>query len=105
METVQKRGLMKRKTKRALFFWFMAALPLLQFAIFYVYVNFNNIVLAFQRYELNKSYTFDVSFTLGNFSTAWNVIVEKNYLITNSLIKFVVLMVKYLYFFFLVLMR
>ena len=93
METVQKRGWMKRKTKRTLFFWFMAALPLLQFAIFYVYVNFNNIVLAFQKYELYESYTFDVSFTLGNFATAWNVIAEKNYFITNSLIKFVVLMV------------
>lgn len=93
METVQKRGLMKRKTKRALFFWLMAALPLVQFAIFYVYVNFNNIILAFQHYELNESYTFDVSFTFGNFATAWNVIAEKPYLITNSLIKFVVLMV------------
>jgi len=93
METVQKKGFLKRKTKRAIFFWLMAALPLLQFAIFYVYVNFNNIVFAFESYQLNELFTYDVSFTMGNFSTAWNVIADQPHLLTNSLVKFVVLVV------------
>ena len=92
MEKGLERVQLKRKTKRALFFWCMAALPLLQFLIFYVYVNFNNVILAFQHYELNENFTFDVSFTFGNFATAWNTVAEKPYLITNSLVKFVVLM-------------
>lgn len=93
MELAQKRAPLKRKTKRNLFFFAMIFLPLLQFAIFYVYVNFNNIVMAFQNYELNSSYTFDVTPTFSNFETAWRVVTERKYLLENSLIKFVVMMV------------
>lgn len=92
MKLLQKGTPLKRKTKRNLFFFSMIALPLLQFAIFYVYVNFNNIVMAFQKYELNSSYAFEVSYTFENFATAWKVVTERKYMLENSLIKFVVLM-------------
>lgn len=48
---------MKKLTKSRVKYWcFYAALivlPLLQFAVFYVYVNINSIVLAFQKYEIS----------------------------------------------------
>lgn len=92
METTATKRLFKRSTKRTIFFWAIAILPLLQFAIFYVFVNFNNIILAFQKYEktpsleiiLNPNPTFE------NFAVALNMVLERNYLVTNSLIKFAV---------------
>ena len=36
-----------RKQKRLVFYMLMFALPLLQFLLFYLYVNFNSIILAF----------------------------------------------------------
>lgn len=37
--------------KGELFYWCLIALPLLQFLIMYVYVNFNSITMAFQTYD------------------------------------------------------
>ena len=48
--------------------------------------------MAFQKYELNSSYAFEVSYTFENFATAWKVVTERKYMLENSLIKFVVLM-------------
>lgn len=39
------------KRNGKVFFWVMVALPILQFAIFYIAVNFNSILLAFKSYE------------------------------------------------------
>ena len=46
----------KTKTKKSslkdlVFFYALIILPVLQFLIFYVYVNFNSILLSFQRYD------------------------------------------------------
>ena len=54
---------LSRKSKRLIFFICILALPLIQFAIFYLYVNFNSIILAFQNYaqkdgELGYNVTF-----------------------------------------------
>ena len=84
---------LKRKTKRNIFYFAMIFLPMLQFAIFYIYVNFNSIVLAFQHYELNENFLFDISFTFENFKTVWDLLGERSYLITNSLIRFAVVVV------------
>lgn len=49
----------KRKKKKSkggtIFFVTMMALPLLQFIIFYFVVNFNSILLAFQKYEISDN--------------------------------------------------
>lgn len=45
------RDLNSIKRNGNVFFWVMLALPLLQFAIFYVGVNLNSILLAFKSYE------------------------------------------------------
>ena len=56
----------KRVDKNALiFFWVMLALPLLQFLIFYVVVNFNSILMAFQEYN---TLTFKTTFSFSNFA-------------------------------------
>lgn len=44
--------LMKRNTKRMIFYVLMLIIPLVQFCIFYIYANFNSILLAFQKYEM-----------------------------------------------------
>lgn len=41
----------KKDTRNIIFIIIMSALPITQFAIFYVYLNFNNFVMAFQTYE------------------------------------------------------
>ena len=56
-----------RKQKRMTFYILMFALPLLQFLIFYLYVNFNSIIIAFQKRLDGK-----VSFTSDNFKVAFD---------------------------------
>lgn len=41
--------------KNILFICLVAALPVLQFLIFYVGVNINSVIMAFQRYEIDES--------------------------------------------------
>lgn len=45
-----KKGMASRRRKRAIFYALVMVLPLLQFAIFYVYVNFNSFLLSFQTF-------------------------------------------------------
>lgn len=49
----------RRKSKNSksgnIFYASMVMLPVLQFAIFYIVVNFNSILLAFQKYNINDS--------------------------------------------------
>ena len=64
----------KRFDKKLLFYIGLLALPLLQFSIFYIYVNFNSIILAFKKYDVIEfSYDF-VGF--GNFETVFDNIFE-----------------------------
>ncbi len=44
---------MSRTTKRLIFSLLMVGLPIVQFLIFYIYVNFNSILMAFQEYSAN----------------------------------------------------
>ena len=43
---------LKRETKRKIFFACVVAFPLMHFALFYVYVHFEMIMMAFKEYEL-----------------------------------------------------
>ena len=47
----KQRGLLKEKQQDGLFIFLVLLLPMLQFLIFYVIVNFNSILLAFKTYE------------------------------------------------------
>ncbi len=81
----------KRQLSRLMFFLSIVILPLIQFCIFYIYVNLDMFILAFQKYEANTdSLGFTVSFVfLNNFKIAAEFIKDSGYMITNSLIKFV----------------
>lgn len=84
-----KKGSMSRKQRRLLFYILIIALPLAQFALFYFYVNFNSILLAFQSYSGGGEEGYQISFTLDNFLAVFKLIGDKPYLVTNSLILFV----------------
>lgn len=43
----------KMKIKNNLFYWSIVGLPLLHFLIFYIVVNFNSILLAFEEYSID----------------------------------------------------
>ncbi len=61
-----------RSQKRMIFYVLMFALPLLQFMIFYVYVNFNSFIIAFQEKTPKlDSLGYDISFTGKKFKTAF----------------------------------
>lgn len=61
-----------RKQKRLVFYTLMFALPLLQFLLFYLYVNFNSISLAFtNRVAKVQGVGYDVSVTTDHFVAAW----------------------------------
>lgn len=48
-----------RKVKgQMLFYACLLAIPLLQFAVFYIYVNINSIAMAFQNYDVREGFTF-----------------------------------------------
>ncbi len=73
-----------------IFFYGMMALPLLQFAIFYVYVNFNSIMLAFKDYDvLTGKFVFN---GMGNFKAVFeSLTTDEGILYTafkNSLINY-----------------
>lgn len=54
-----------------IFYISIIALPLLQVLIFYFYVNFNSILMAFQKYTLTKGFYFDKNDLFANFSKFW----------------------------------
>ena len=79
-----------RYTKRLIFYVCVLALPLLQFAIFYLYVNFDSIILAFQTYDIAPTGGYISSFAgLKNFKNVIDILKSKPQLIENSLILFV----------------
>ena len=82
------RFLSQRKTKRMLFFAMLAILPIIQFSTCYIYVNFNSILLAFQKYELSRvaGGGYVVTFAkLDNFKEAWTLISQRFFMFENSL--------------------
>ena len=66
---------LKRSTKRTIFYVIMMALPILQFLIFYVYVNFSVILMAFKKYtEAENGLGYDTIFAgFQNFKAVFNV--------------------------------
>lgn len=61
-------GLRQRDIKNWIFIGIMSAIPLIQFAIFYIYVNFNTILLSFQSYTDSGKYVFN---QFANFKKVW----------------------------------
>lgn len=69
----------KRNRSEKLFFWLLVALPLLQFAVFYIGVNFNSILLAFKSYNATDGTQTWVWFD--NFVSVWKELADGTLLI------------------------
>ena len=52
--TVKRGSMVSAKRKKIFFYWSIIALPLLQFSVFYLYVNMRSFTLAFQEYDSGK---------------------------------------------------
>ena len=67
MQNAKKVGLGQNNPKSKLFYTLLVILPSLQFLIFWVYVNFNSIILAFKVFDANATTSQDFSFGVKNF--------------------------------------
>ena len=69
MKVKKKNGFATAKRNENIFYYVMVAIPVIQFLVFYVVVNFNSFLLAFKSYEFNaKTLGYDESWVgLKNF--------------------------------------
>lgn len=84
-----KKGLGQKRRKDALFVYLMLFLPLVQFAIFYIGVNLNSLLMTFQRYDVD-GYVFA---GFKNFELLWENFISKavfGQVVKNSLLSFFV---------------
>lgn len=91
-ELLKSKRVYTRKQKRLVFYTLMFALPILQLLLFYIYVNFNSIILAFTNSVPKQvGYGYDISFTWEHFSTALNYFFgsESGRMLWNSLQLFI----------------
>ncbi len=92
-EGTPKKPPMKRETKRIIFYTLMMIFPMAQFLLFYVYINFSEIMLAFQLYAIdpNDAENYIITFSTVNFEFVFNFLFQvKNIpLVTNSVIYYV----------------
>lgn len=86
-EQKMKKKMDTRTKKRLVFYTLVVTLPLLQLCLFYVYVNFNSILLAFREYTVNtQGLGYIIEFAgFENFQTAFEKIGNSGYMIKNSL--------------------
>lgn len=84
------RKVLTRNQKRLIFYCLILAFPVLQFCIFYFYVNFNSLTMAFRKYDIidNKLVSSFAGFS--NFNRAFTILRESRSLITNSVIYYFV---------------
>lgn len=81
-----KESKLSRKSKRVLFYILMLALPIIQFCIFYIYVNFKSISMAFLEYPDFDFWGKNPSFVwFKNFKTVFGILKTYPSLLTNSL--------------------
>ena len=95
---VRKRGLTQKKRNRLIFYSCFIALPVIHFLLFYVYINFNSILMAFQKYTYTEPVVdtimdtyipggYTASFAgFENFVAAWKNFSGFDYRIWNALV-------------------
>ena len=84
-----KKQMPKRVRIRMIFYGIMIALPLLQWLVFYVGLNFNTLILAFQnwQYKTDGTLGYQVTFAgFDNFKVAFQFFKDAGYMLENSLI-------------------
>ncbi len=95
---VRKHGLTQKKRNRLIFYSCFIALPVIHFLLFYVYINFNSILMAFQEYTYTEPIVDTImgtytpgGYTAGfagfdNFVAAWKSFTSFDYRIWNALL-------------------
>lgn len=78
----------KKNRNKLIFFSIFISIPILHFLIFYLYVNFNSIILAFRGYEIDFMGEISSHFAkFDNFKEAWRVLFnDPNKRLLNSVI-------------------
>ena len=87
---IQEKKTLNKRQKDAIFVACLVTLPLIHYAIFYVFANFNSILLAFQSYSDNGYYYFN---NFANFERLFREFIQLGYLETalgNSLLYYVI---------------
>ncbi len=81
-----------RGKKRLLFYTLILALPVIHFIIFYIYVNFNSIIMASQEYTANKDTTgYTITFAgLDNFKKVFEKLKPQPWLFSNALMHYAI---------------
>ena len=89
-EGFQKDHMLTRSQKRLIFYCLVFALPLLQFCIFYIYVNINTFVYAFSSYKIRTDGVpgYNITFTFDNVVKAWTMFWSAGRMIRNSVVSF-----------------
>ena len=92
-KSIRREKTLNRAQKRLIFYTLMIALPVLQFAIFYVYVNFSFILQAFQKYTLapdNMSYIVEFGL-IENFRAVFDVLKnDTSHMVWTSILAYLV---------------
>lgn len=85
-EKKTKKKMRSFERNRLIFYILMSAIPILQFCVFYIYVNFNSVLISFQKFKLSDN-GYIISFVpLANFEWAWETLVSNGDMIKRSLI-------------------
>ena len=71
-----------------IFYWAFLAYPIIHFLIFYLYVNFDSFLLAFQKYDVSSK-TYNFSDPLYNFDRFFTEFSKNNVLIDGIIMNFI----------------
>ncbi len=86
----EKKALTRTK-KRLIFYCLILAFPVIQFCVFYFYVNFRTFAFAFQTYGTDEAGKLISSFAgFSNFKDVFNILVNRAGLLKNSVIYYFV---------------
>ena len=87
-QRIRKKKNNSRKKDKRVFYICCMIFPVLQFLVFYVYVNFQSILLAFQKYEIVDGAIKVSAVGFENFVSAWKFFLENIQWLQNSLVNF-----------------
>ncbi len=71
---MKEKRILKAKTKHTIFVWTMLAIPIAHFLVFWLYVNFDSILLAFRNLDMA---TGEEYWTLNNFKRVFELFTKK----------------------------
>lgn len=74
-----------KKKSRLIFYISMMALPIIQFLVFYVYINLDSFSLAFQKYSFEEGYMFNGFNNFIDVFASFNTDVSLSFSVKNSL--------------------